>query len=70
MNKQIIALITVLVTLTGGISVALVNCFNAQQNMLTNMNEAFIDQSKRHDKDISKLHQDYNTKIIDLIIKG
>jgi len=70
MNKQIIALIGILVTLTGGVSVALVNCFNAQQEILTNLNQAFIDQSKEHGKSIAKLHDEYNAKIIDIIIKG
>ena len=70
MNKQTIALIGVAITLAGGLGAALVNCFNAQQSMLNAMNTAFIEQSKQHSKDLSDIHDEYNAKIIDLIIKG
>jgi len=70
MNKQAIALITALNTLTAGVSTALVNCFNAQQDALTNLNQAFVDQSERHDKKITELHSEYNARIIELIIQG
>jgi len=70
MDKQVIALVAVLVTLSGGLGLSLVNCFNAQQKMLDNLNNAFIEQTKQYDKDITRLHKDYNDRIIDLIIKG
>lgn len=59
MNKQIIALIGVLVALSGGLATAVISCFNAQQNMI-----------EQQSKTISELHSDYNERIINLIIKG
>jgi len=70
MNKQIIALIGVLVALAGGLSTGLVNCFNNQQATINSMSDAFIEQGKNHNEELSKLHTDYNAKMIDLIIKG
>lgn len=59
MNKQVIALIGVLVVLAGGLATAVVSCLNAQQKMI-----------ERQSNTIDKLHKDYNERIIDLIIKG
>lgn len=77
MNKQIIALISVLTALSGGLATGLVKCFNSQQEMIerqsdtiSQMNELFIEQSKQHEAKVSTLHTDYNAKIIDIIIKG
>lgn len=59
MNKQTIAIIGILVALLAAFGTTLAKCFDAQQAMIEDK-----------DKTISKLHSDYNARIIDLIIKG
>ena len=70
MNKQYIALTATLIALVGGLATVVVNCLNSQEESLSLMNKAYIEQTKRHSEEVSELHSKYNDRIIDIIIKG